>query len=56
MEKSGSLAARMKGGGGVGVTGEGETRASSGRPYHPGKLPGGKLYLTCRHLFPTRYI
>ncbi|XP_024920291.1 unconventional myosin-XV, partial [Cynoglossus semilaevis] len=41
MEKSGSLAARMKGGGGVGVTGEGETRASSGRPYHPGKLPGG---------------
>ncbi|XP_058510682.1 unconventional myosin-XV [Solea solea] len=43
MEKAGSLSARMKGGGGIGITGGGggeETRTSPGRPYPPGIHPG----------------
>lgn len=46
MEKSGSLSERMKGGGGIGITGEGreegESRPASSRPYPPGIHPGGK--------------
>ncbi|XP_076739676.1 unconventional myosin-XV [Maylandia zebra] len=45
MEKSGSLSERMKGGGGIGITGEGreegESRPASSRPYPPGIHPGG---------------
>ncbi|XP_076608369.1 unconventional myosin-XV [Chaetodon auriga] len=45
MEKSGSLSARMKGGGGIGITGggrgEGESHTAPSRPYPPGIHPGG---------------
>ncbi|XP_029363926.1 unconventional myosin-XV [Echeneis naucrates] len=45
MEKTGSLSARMKGGGGIGITGEergdGERNAAPSRPYPPGIHPGG---------------
>ncbi|XP_026180323.1 unconventional myosin-XV [Mastacembelus armatus] len=46
MEKTGSLSARMKGGGGIGITGggrgEGESHtAPTSRPYPPGIHPGG---------------
>ncbi|XP_069005770.1 unconventional myosin-XV [Embiotoca jacksoni] len=44
MEKTGSLSARMKGGGGIGITGggrgEGENHAAPSRPYPPGIHPG----------------
>lgn len=46
MEKTGSLSARMKGGGGVGITGgergEEESHTAPSRPYPPGIHPGGK--------------
>ena len=46
MEKTGSLSARMKGGGGIGITGEGrgevESHSGPSRPYPPGIHPGGK--------------
>lgn len=45
MEKTGSLSARMKGGGGIGITGGGrgeeDTHQSASRPYPPGIHPGG---------------
>ncbi|XP_034449270.1 unconventional myosin-XV isoform X4 [Hippoglossus hippoglossus] len=45
MEKTGSLTARMKGGGGIGIAGggrgEGESPATPSRPYPPGIHPGG---------------
>ncbi|XP_038551772.1 unconventional myosin-XV [Micropterus salmoides] len=45
MKKTGSLSARMKGGGGVGIPGggrgEGESHATPSRPYPPGIHPGG---------------
>ncbi|KAM4531771.1 unconventional myosin-XV-like [Odontesthes bonariensis] len=45
MEKTGGLSARIKGGGGIGVTGggrgDGESHASPSRPYPPGIHPGG---------------
>ncbi|KAG7239477.1 hypothetical protein INR49_028948 [Caranx melampygus] len=45
MEKTGSLSARMKGGGGIGITGggrgEGESHTAPSRPYPPGIHPGG---------------
>ncbi|XP_008286228.1 unconventional myosin-XV [Stegastes partitus] len=44
MEKTGSLSARMKGGGGIGITGgergEGESHPARSRPYPPGIHPG----------------
>ncbi|XP_068434504.1 unconventional myosin-XV [Clinocottus analis] len=40
MDKTGSLSARMKGGGGIGITGEAESRATPSRPYPPGIHPG----------------
>ncbi|XP_049926298.1 unconventional myosin-XV [Epinephelus moara] len=44
MEKTGSLSARMKGGGGIGITGggrgEGENHTAPSRPYPPGIHPG----------------
>ncbi|XP_054861298.1 unconventional myosin-XV [Amphiprion ocellaris] len=44
MEKTGSLSARMKGGGGIGITGgergEGESHTARSRPYPPGIHPG----------------
>ncbi|XP_034395181.1 unconventional myosin-XV [Cyclopterus lumpus] len=40
MDKRGSLSARMKGGGGIGITGEGESRTTPSRPYPPGIHPG----------------
>ncbi|XP_032393727.1 unconventional myosin-XV [Etheostoma spectabile] len=44
MEKTGSLSARMKGGGGIGIPGggrgEGESQTSPSRPYPPGIHPG----------------
>ena len=59
MEKSGRFSARMKGGGGIGMTGggrgEGETQPAPSRPYPPGIHPGGKtLKLVC--VFPASYI
>ncbi len=52
MEKTGSLSARMKGGGGIGITGggrgDGESQTTSSRPYPPGIHPGGKtMNLVC---------
>lgn len=53
MDRTGSLSARMKGGGGVGVTGggrgeSGESHSTPSRPYPPGIHPGGKtLILVC---------
>ncbi|XP_028454926.1 unconventional myosin-XV [Perca flavescens] len=45
MEKTGSLSARMKGGGGIGITGggrgEGDSQTAPSRPYPPGIHPGG---------------
>ncbi|XP_074511412.1 unconventional myosin-XV-like isoform X7 [Sebastes fasciatus] len=43
MEKTGSLSARMKGGGGIGIPGrgEGESQSPPSRPYPPGIHPGG---------------
>ncbi|KAM9844223.1 unconventional myosin-XV [Aulostomus maculatus] len=45
MEKCGSLSARMKGGGGIGIPGggrgKGERSAAPSRPYPPGIHPGG---------------
>ncbi|XP_070778848.1 unconventional myosin-XV [Enoplosus armatus] len=45
MEKTGSLSARMKGGGRIGITGggrgEGESHPAPSRPYPPGIHPGG---------------
>ncbi|KAM6966388.1 LOW QUALITY PROTEIN: unconventional myosin-XV [Tautogolabrus adspersus] len=45
MEKTGSLSARMKGGGGVGITGggggEGGSQTTHSRPFPPGIHPGG---------------
>ncbi|XP_026210607.1 unconventional myosin-XV [Anabas testudineus] len=45
MEKTGSLSARMKGGGGVGIPGgergEGESHTAPSRPFPPGIHPGG---------------
>ncbi|XP_041868353.1 unconventional myosin-XV [Melanotaenia boesemani] len=44
MEKTGGLTARMKGGGGIGVTGgqgDRESHAPHSRPYPPGIRPGG---------------
>ncbi|XP_027140664.1 unconventional myosin-XV [Larimichthys crocea] len=45
MEKSGSLTARMKGGGGIGITGggrgEGDSHAAPSRPFPHGIHPGG---------------
>ncbi|KAE8282979.1 Unconventional myosin-XV Unconventional myosin-15 [Larimichthys crocea] len=50
MEKSGSLTARMKGGGGIGITGggrgEGDSHAAPSRPFPHGIHPGGKT-LNC---------
>ncbi|XP_072225685.1 unconventional myosin-XV [Leuresthes tenuis] len=44
MEKTGGLSARIKGGGGIGITGggqgDGESHASPSRPYPPGIHPG----------------
>lgn len=49
MEKTGSLSARMKGGGGIGITGGGrgeeDTHQSASRPYPPGIHPGGDSVL-----------
>ncbi|KAK5885272.1 hypothetical protein CesoFtcFv8_019000 [Champsocephalus esox] len=49
MEKSGRFSARMKGGGGVGMTGggrgEGETQPAPSRPYPPGIHPGGSGHM-----------
>uniref|UniRef100_A0A672YL69 Myosin XVAa n=1 Tax=Sphaeramia orbicularis TaxID=375764 RepID=A0A672YL69_9TELE len=48
MEKTATLSARMKGGGGIGITeggrGEGESHTAPSRPYPPGIHPGGKLF------------
>lgn len=49
MERTVSLSARIKGGGGVGITGggrqEGESHAAPSRPYPPGIHPGGKTLM-----------
>lgn len=54
MERTVSLSARIKGGGGVGITGggrqEGESHTAPSRPYPPGIHPGGKT-LMCVCLF-----
>lgn len=45
MDRPEGLTARMKGRGGVGITGKGgdeESSSPSGRPYPPGIHPGGK--------------
>lgn len=54
IEKAG-LSARMKGGGGIGVTGggrgEGQGYTPPSRPYPPGIHPGGKFLLSVLLLF-----
>lgn len=54
MERTVSLSARIKGGGGVGIAGggrqEGESHTAPSRPYPPGIHPGGKK-LMCVCLF-----
>lgn len=59
MEKSGSLTARMKGGGGIGITGggrgQGDSHAAPSRPFPHGIHPGGKtLKLVC--VYPVSYV
>lgn len=53
MEKTGSLSARMKGGGGIGIAGggrgEGESRTGPSRPYPRGVHPGGNLCVSVKY-------
>ena len=57
MEKTGGLSARIKGGGGIGITGggqgDGESHASPSRPYPPGIHPGGKILKFLMPAFPV---
>lgn len=52
MEKTGSLSARMKGAGGIGIMGGGrgqeDAHQSTSRPYPPGIHPGGDPVLSMR--------